>query len=70
MLKGNKGGIQKESLQELFGLSREDHESKEDKIWDTLMKEADTNKDGIIDQEEFFNIMQQLVSTTGKNASM
>ena len=49
MLKGEEDGISKEDLQDAFGLSREKtHESKDDPIWDDLMKEADKDGDGLI----------------------
>ena len=61
-LKGDdKEGISKEDLQRAFGLSRDNHKSKNDKIWQDMMKAVDKNSDGLIDFDEFEEAMQQMV---------
>ena len=60
-LKGEKDYIDKEELQNMFGLSREDHESKNDPIWNELIAEADKDLNNQIDFDEFQQIMQSFI---------
>ena len=70
-LRGENEVITKENLQRAFGLSRdqdEQHKSRNDKIWDTMIKSVDKNKDNVIDQTEFMNTMQNMLEQYSKIA--
>ena len=46
----------------------EQHRSRSDKIWDTMIKSVDKNKDKVIDQTEFMNTMQNMLEEYSKIA--
>ena len=52
------------SIDELKSIFESNGTKKEEKLWIQIMKEVDTNQDGVINFEEFVNSMTKVVDTS------